>query len=139
LNAVPIDQEGIGIEGLRVASQQLQQGHALVVFPEGQRTGNGAIQPLRPGIHLLIKRTLAPIVPIGIAGAFAAWPRHHALPLPAPLFLPASDRTLAVAIGQPLDAERIAKMPRDQALQELMKTLDGVQKQAERLRRKPSS
>ena len=29
------------------------------------------MQPLKPGLHLLIKKSAAPLVPVGIAGAFA--------------------------------------------------------------------
>src|SRR5262245_7087558 len=86
LNAVPIDQEGVGIEGLRTTVQLLQAGQAVVVFPEGNRTEDGKLQPLQPGISLLIKRTHAPVVPVGLAGAFHAWPRWRPPPIPSPLF-----------------------------------------------------
>lgn len=135
-NAVPVDQEGIGIEGLRILMHKLRQGQAVVVFPEGSRTENGAIQPLMPGIHLLIKRAAAPIIPIGIAGAYEAWPRGRPLPIPAPLFLPAGAGTLAVAIGPPLDGRRLADLPRAQVLQELSEALHRMHDRAEQLRRK---
>src|SRR6185436_3601001 len=94
LNAVPIDQEGIGKDGIRTILEQLQLGRAVVVFPEGERTPDGRMLPLKPGIHLLIKRTQAPIVPVGIAGAFDAWPRGRRFPMPAPLFWPAGKGTI---------------------------------------------
>ena len=93
------------------------------------------MQPLRPGVQLLIKRTEAPIVPVGIAGAYDAWPRTQLLPTPAPLFLPA-DGGIAVVAGAPLDAGPLAKLPRDRCLAELFEALRSVQQQAERLRRK---
>src|SRR6185369_12543889 len=62
LNAVPIDQEGVGKEGIRVILEQLSLGKAVVVFPEGERSGTDEMLPLKPGILLLIKRTQAPIV-----------------------------------------------------------------------------
>ena len=64
-------------------------------------TSDGQVQPLRPGIHLLIKKMAMPIVPIGIAGAYDAWPRWRAYPIPAPLFLPAGKGTIAVSVGPP--------------------------------------
>jgi 1-acyl-sn-glycerol-3-phosphate acyltransferase len=137
LGAVPIDQEGIGKDGIRTILEQLQQGAAVVVFPEGERTRDGHMQPLRPGVHLLIKRTRAPIVPVGIAGAFDAWPRTHKLPRPAPLFLPAGKGTLAVAVGRPLDAARYAEKSREESLADLFRELQSLQARAERLRRKP--
>jgi 1-acyl-sn-glycerol-3-phosphate acyltransferase len=136
LNAVPVDQEGVGIEGLRVLLQKLREGHAVLVFPEGHRTRDGAMRPLLPGIHLLVKRAPAPIIPIGIAGSYEAWPHGRPLPLPAPLFLPAGPGTLAVAIGRPLDGRRLAELPREQVLKELFEALTRMHAQAERLRRK---
>src|SRR6266404_5069593 len=38
LGAVPIDQEGVGKEGIRIILQQHRAGHAVVVFPEGTRS-----------------------------------------------------------------------------------------------------
>jgi 1-acyl-sn-glycerol-3-phosphate acyltransferase len=136
LGAVPIDQEGVGKEGIRVILEQLRAGQAVVVFPEGTRTPDGALHALRPGIHLLIKRTQAPIVPVGIAGAFQAMPSGQPLPTPAPLFLPAGRATLAVAVGRPLDARHYATMDRAAALAELFIELRKVAQRAERLRRK---
>jgi 1-acyl-sn-glycerol-3-phosphate acyltransferase len=136
LNAVPIDHDGVGKEGIKTVLQALESGQAVVVFPEGHRTPDGAMLPLRAGIQLLIKRTKAPIVPVGIAGAFQAWPSWRHYPLPAPLFLPASPRCLAVCVGKPLDASRFAALPRQQTLEELHGAIESVRKRAERLRRK---
>jgi 1-acyl-sn-glycerol-3-phosphate acyltransferase len=137
LNAVPIDQEGIGKEGIRTILEQLRKGRAVVVFPEGERTRTGEMALPRPGIHLLIKRTQAPIIPVGIAGAFHAMPRWRHYPVPAPLFLPASRACLAVVAGNPLDGRRYAALPREQALAELSVEIRKVADWAERLRRKP--
>jgi len=135
LNAVPVDQEGVGKEGIKTVLQQLEAGHAVVVFPEGERTTDGDLRRLKPGISLLIKRVKAPIVPVGIAGAHAAWPRTAKLPCPAPLFLPPAKGTVAVWIGEPLDGNRYANMDREQMLDELYVELQKVQANAERLRR----
>ena len=135
-NAVPIDQEGIGIEGLRVAVEILRQGRALLVFPEGGRTPDGLIQTLKPGIHLLIKRSQVPVVPVGIAGAYDAWPCWRPYPIPAPLFLPATKRSIAVSIGCPLRPRYLASLTRDQVLSTLSEELQKAHERAQRLRRK---
>lgn len=137
LNAVPIDQEGVGIEGLRVTVQLLQAGQAVVVFPEGNRSEDGGMQPLQPGISLLIKRAQPTIVPVGIAGAYHAWSRWRKLPLPSPLFLPATKRTIAVVVGKPLDSKPLTDLPRPKLLDRLFDEIHRVQQEAERLRRKP--
>lgn len=136
LNAVPVDQEGLGIEGLRTVMRQLELGKAVLVFPEGERTPDGALHPLQPGIHLLLKRTPAPIVPMGLAGAFAAWPRWRPLPVPAPLFLPAGAGTLAVSVGRPIDPGPLMKQPRAQVLEQLLAALQGQAARAHQIRRK---
>lgn len=136
LNAVPIDQEGVGKEGIRVVLEQLSRGRAVVVFPEGERTWDGKMLPLRPGIQLLIKRTKAPIVPVGIAGAFDAWPRQRAYPLPAPLAWSTCPGAVSVSLGKPLDALQFAEMPREQCLRELFDKIHEEHVRAEKLRRK---
>jgi 1-acyl-sn-glycerol-3-phosphate acyltransferase len=137
LNAVPIDQEGIAKEGIKVVVEQLRLGQAVVVFPEGERTPDGLLHHPKPGVHLIIRLTEVPLVPVGIAGAFNAWPRWRKFPIPAPLFLPSQPGTLAVVVGKPLDGRRYARMPRPEALQELYVEINKVQQRAERLRRKP--
>lgn len=137
LNAVPIDQEGLGIEGLRAVLRLLHAGKAVVIFPEGGRCRHGKMEPLQPGVQLLIKRARTPIVPVGIAGAFEAWPSSRLLPMPAPLFLPASERTIGVSVGRALDAAHYAELSRQQLLDELFTEMHNVYEHAEKLRRKP--
>jgi 1-acyl-sn-glycerol-3-phosphate acyltransferase len=134
LNAVPIDQEGVGKEGIKTILGQLQKGQSVVVFPEGSRTSDGRLQPLRPGIHLILKRTQSPIVPVGIAGAFDALPHWRSVPRLAPLFWPGCRATIAVSIGKPIPSQPIAAMPREQALVELFGVLETVWRRAEKLR-----
>ncbi|MCI0379521.1 MAG: 1-acyl-sn-glycerol-3-phosphate acyltransferase [Gemmataceae bacterium] len=136
LNAVPIDQEGVGKEGIKTIIEQLRLGKAILVFPEGTRTPDGSMQPLKPGVHLLMKRSPAPIVPVGVAGAYDAWPIWRKYPIPAPLFLPATKRTIAVAIGRPLDARRFAELPREESLALLFQEIHKMHLRAEEIRRK---
>ncbi len=137
LNAVPIDQEGVGKEGIRTVVEQLKLGKAVLVFPEGERTPTGPMLPLKPGVHLLIKKAAeAPIVPVGIAGAYDALPRWRGTPLFSPLFLPTTKGAIAMVMGEPLDSRKYAAMPREDALRELHAKIKEVQEKAEKLRRK---
>lgn len=136
VQAIPVDQEGVAKEGLQNILKALQAGRAVLVFPEGERTLTGKMNPLRPGVLLLLKRTKAPIVPAGIAGAFDAWPRKQPLPSPAPLFLSGNKGTVAVVLGKPIDPGQFAEMPREQILRDLFDRLASLREQAEALRRK---
>jgi 1-acyl-sn-glycerol-3-phosphate acyltransferase len=137
LNALPIDQDGMAKDGLKAILAKLEAGSPVLVFPEGSRTEDGGIGKIQPGISLLIKRVRCPIVPVGIAGAYAAWPRGQMLPLPSPIFLPATNRTIAVSIGPPRDAVTVADRPREDMLNVIASDIADQVAAAEKLRRKP--
>jgi 1-acyl-sn-glycerol-3-phosphate acyltransferase len=137
LNPVPVNQEGFAREGLKTILDQLERGRAVGIFPEGERTSDGQMHEFRPGIHLLIKRIEMPIVPVGIAGTFEAWPRWRPFPIPAPLFLPAGKGTMAVAIGRPISSACLREKPREQVLAELFAAVEVVYRRAEQIRRRP--
>jgi 1-acyl-sn-glycerol-3-phosphate acyltransferase len=136
VNCVPVDQEGVAKEGLKTVLGLLHAGQAVILFPEGERTGTGEMQPLRPGVQLLIKRGMAPVVPVGVAGSFQAYSRHQKLPTLSPLFLPATGAAVAVSVGRPIDPHRLAALPRDVLLAELEKEIRKARERARRLRRK---
>ncbi|MDQ2868109.1 MAG: 1-acyl-sn-glycerol-3-phosphate acyltransferase [Verrucomicrobiota bacterium] len=75
LNVIPVDQEGSDRSALKALIRILRANEATLVFPEGSRTLDGALQPAQPGLGLVIAKTLAPVVPMRIFGAFDAWPR----------------------------------------------------------------
>jgi 1-acyl-sn-glycerol-3-phosphate acyltransferase len=136
IHSVPVDQEGVAKEGLKAILDLLKAGHGVVVFPEGERTWTGKMRPLKPGILLVIKRLSVPILPVGIAGAFEAWPRTRRLPRLSPLFWPANGCGVAVSIGPSVPSERYRDMPREQVLEDLFQRIYHQRQRAERLRRK---
>lgn len=135
LNAIPIDR-GMGKEGIQAVLDSLAAGRAVLMFPEGERTHTGAVQPLKPGVSLLIKRVTCPIVPVGIAGCYEAWGRHRAVPRPSPLWLPPGPSTIALTIGTPIDPARYAGKHRDWVVDDLYRELMAQHAAAEALRRK---
>lgn len=136
LNALPVDQVGMAKDGLKAILAKLESGHPVLVFPEGSRTEDGALAKLQPGISLLIKRIRCPIVPIGIVGAHDAWPRNRVLPMPSPLFLPATNRCIGIAVGPPRDAATVAELPRDQMLNIIAADIAAAMVEAGKIRRK---
>jgi 1-acyl-sn-glycerol-3-phosphate acyltransferase len=74
LNVIPVNQEGIDRSALKVLIRVIREGNCALVFPEGSRTADGNLQPAQPGVGLVIAKTLAPVVPMRIFGAFNAWP-----------------------------------------------------------------
>jgi 1-acyl-sn-glycerol-3-phosphate acyltransferase len=94
LNVVPVDSEG-GKDrtALKALIRILRAGEGTLVFPEGQRTPDGNLQPALPGVGLVIAKTLAPVVPMRIFGAFDAWPMHKKWPHPA---------RVTIVVGEPI-------------------------------------
>lgn len=75
LNVIPVDQEGNDRSALKAIIRVLRAGEAVLVFPEGSRTLDGKLQPALPGLGFVIAKTLAPVVPMRIFGAYEALPR----------------------------------------------------------------
>ena len=51
-------------------------------LPEGTRSHDGTLGEGRDGVAVLALRTGAPIVPVGVTGAYERWPRGQKLPHP---------------------------------------------------------
>lgn len=93
LDAIPIDREGMGLGGLKETLKRLKRGEVVLIFPEGTRTSDGQVAPLKPGFSALAKRARVPLVPVAIVGAFAAWPRWRRFP---------ARSTVQIHFGEPL-------------------------------------
>ncbi len=81
----PIQRDGLGAQGVKETLRRLRNGSLVVLFPEGSRSFDGLLGPLKPGISALVSRTRVPIVPTGIAGTFEAFPRGRLWPIPHPV------------------------------------------------------
>jgi 1-acyl-sn-glycerol-3-phosphate acyltransferase len=75
VNAMPVDLARGDLVAVRTIINLLKEGHRTVIFPEGTRSLDGNIQQARPGIGMIIAKTLVPVVPIRIFGSFEAWPK----------------------------------------------------------------
>ena len=53
----------------------LALGDAIAIFPEGERSEDGALQPAQPGIALLVQKSAVPVIPVAIIGTFEMWPK----------------------------------------------------------------
>jgi 1-acyl-sn-glycerol-3-phosphate acyltransferase len=94
----PVDRGTADIEAFRLAQRILDEGHVLVVFPEGTRSPTGALQPAKDGLAMLALRSGAPILPVGVAGADRFWPRGG---------LPHPGRRLILRVGEPFRLSEI--------------------------------
>ena len=91
INVIGVDREGSYVSALKAVIRVLRDGGCTVVFPEGTRTRDGSLQPAKPGAGFIIAKTLAPVVPMRIFGAFEAFPRDAKLPRMSPVTIVAGE------------------------------------------------
>lgn len=83
LGAFPVRRGAADRDALRYASDLLDAGQALVLFPEGTRTRDGSIGDAQPGVAMILsKHPDVPILPLRIDGAFQAFGRGMRFPVP---------------------------------------------------------
>ena len=97
---MPINRESASTASLREAIRRLKHGFLVGIFPEGTRTETGEIGELKPGFLALMRRADVPVYPVGIAGAFQAFP------LGAWFLRPA---TVRVVFGEAFTAEELSR------------------------------
>jgi 1-acyl-sn-glycerol-3-phosphate acyltransferase len=97
----PIQREGMGASGMKETLKRLRAGGIVTLFPEGTRSRNGELAPIKPGIAVLVSRAGVPVVPVGLAGTFEIWPRSRLLPIPHPI---------RIHYGRPIFPEDLAGM-----------------------------
>jgi 1-acyl-sn-glycerol-3-phosphate acyltransferase len=99
LGAFPIQREGMGAQGLKETLRRLRAGGIVTLFPEGTRSRDGELGPLKQGIAVLAARARVPIIPAAVVGTFEAWPRSRTFPRRHPI---------RVHYGRPIAPEEIA-------------------------------
>jgi long-chain acyl-CoA synthetase len=68
-NAFPLPQREAGArQTLHYIGDILEDGHSVLIFPEGKRTDAGEIDRFRPGIGMIASRLGVPVVPVRLEG-----------------------------------------------------------------------
>jgi 1-acyl-sn-glycerol-3-phosphate acyltransferase len=101
LDAVPIDREGSAVAAMKVVIKRLQDGAAVIVFPEGTRTHDGRMGEIKSGFAILAKKARVPIAPVAIVGAYECWPRTRLWPRPG---------RIRLEFGRLLSADEVAAL-----------------------------
>ncbi|HLP00184.1 MAG TPA: lysophospholipid acyltransferase family protein, partial [Fimbriimonas sp.] len=70
LGAFRVSRGESDLESIRVAMELLDQGEAILIFPEGGRGDGKQMLPMARGVAMLAKRNNAQIIPVGLIGTF---------------------------------------------------------------------
>ncbi len=80
LNSYPVSGGTTDVRIFKMILQLLHQGKKVLIFPEGSRSLDGEIQPLKEGIGFLTLKSGAPIIPTYVHGTHKIWGRNRKLP-----------------------------------------------------------
>lgn len=92
------------LKQLGLAAARLNMGNSVVVFPEGTRSRNGQLQPLKKALFSLPLKSGCPVVPVVIKGSYDTMP---------PDSIRISPGTIEVHFLDPIDSKRYQKNERD--------------------------
>ncbi len=102
---------------------RLKHNGAVVVFPEGTRSDDGQLQPLKPGFLVLVRRGKANIQPIGMVGVLKVLPRGRIFPRLA---------RVRVHFSEPITVEQAAELDDDALLALVAERMQAALTAAER-------
>ena len=74
LGWIPLKTHRLDRKAFGEALNLLEEGKPVVIFPEGSRTENGALQPGKPGIGYLVAESECQVIPAFISGTFTVLP-----------------------------------------------------------------
>lgn len=96
---------------IRLAVDLIKSGEVVCVFPEGQLSESGELQPILPGVELIARMAGCPVVCVGIKNANRIMPYGMTIPRPAL-------RWVTVTIGKPwVNAEGFTARVREELLE----------------------
>jgi cytidylate kinase len=74
IDSIPIQRSGFDAEAFAEAITRLDEGHNVLIFPEGTRRAIGHPGPVRNGLGILVQATNAPTLPIFVRGTYGRKP-----------------------------------------------------------------
>ena len=127
LNSTPIKQGAGDAGAMKATIEKMRNGRMMLVFPEGARSPDGDLQVFQRGVAVLLKRAHCQVVPVGISGAFEAWPRWNKLPTPF-------RHKIVVCYGQPISSDELMAEGTDVALERLRNEVQTLFERAKSIR-----
>ncbi len=80
LNAHPVSGEASDTKVFKTICALLSEGKKVILFPEGTRSPDNTLAPIKPGIAMLISRTNTAIIPVYIHGTYDIWGKSRKFP-----------------------------------------------------------
>ena len=127
LNAHPLSRSTSDIATFRLIVKLLKEGKKVILFPEGERSYDGKIGEIMPGVSLFVYLSKCTVIPTYIHGAFEIWNRTRKWPK---LF-----GKISVVFGTPIYCTDIEEMDKKEFMRKINhkieKSLKALQKWSE--------
>ena len=95
VGTIPVDRDGgQDVSAIKRVLRALANDKILILFPEGTRSPDGALQTPKPGVGMIVCRTQVPVVPARIFGSFEAFGKG--------IGFPRAGTPVSVVFGPPL-------------------------------------
>jgi 1-acyl-sn-glycerol-3-phosphate acyltransferase len=95
VGTIPVDRDGgQDVSAIKRVLRALAHDKVLILFPEGTRTPDGALQTPKPGVGMIVCRTQVPVVPARIFGSFEAFGKG--------VKFPRAGTPISVVLGPPI-------------------------------------
>jgi 1-acyl-sn-glycerol-3-phosphate acyltransferase len=101
--AFPVRRTEADLAALRQATELIEEGRMLIMFPEGTRSRTGGLTKAHPGTALIALRTGAPIVPVAVTGT-------EGVRWPFVFLMPYSIKHVKVTIGEPFSLPPVERI-----------------------------
>ncbi len=86
VGTIPVDRDGgQDVSAIKRVLRALKEDKGLILFPEGTRSPDGALQAPKAGVGLICCRAQVPVVPVRIFGSFEAYGKSRGLRLGTPV------------------------------------------------------
>jgi long-chain acyl-CoA synthetase len=102
LKLIPVDPDANLVPAMRAGAYGLRHGKILILYPEGERSIDGAPKVFKKGAAILATHLQVPICPVAMDGFFEAWPRGKGFQKFTPL---------RIAFGDPIYPPRQVDNP----------------------------
>jgi 1-acyl-sn-glycerol-3-phosphate acyltransferase len=112
--AFPINRDRMDKTTLNEILGRLKKGEPVCLFPEGTRSPDGALQPGKAGIGMIVSLAKAPVVPVYIKGSYLTFGKIHKS------FRPTK---VSVTFGKPIDfsgVEGVSRQDRYQGIADVI-------------------
>lgn len=121
LGGFAIQRGGGGASGIKETLRRLRYESMVGMFPEGTRTSDGQLLPIKTGVMNLARKSGATIGIAGIAGTFEAWPRQSPIPGSYPV---------AVVYADPIAPDDLTEKTEEEAVALLQNRLSNAFQEA---------